>query len=112
MRELADRGDVIVVGRGGNCFLRDDRRAFHVRLVAPTPIRLRRVMEYRWVREGVAKKLVAESDAQRRSFYESYFGVDWANPLEYHITVNSGRLGPVALDLVALAAERHWSRTE
>lgn len=112
VRQLADRGDVILVGRAGNCLLRDDRRAFHVRLVAPMPVRLRRVMDYRWVREGVAKKLIAESDAQRRSFYESYFGVDWADPLEYHMTVNSGRLGTAAVDLVSLAAARHWSRTE
>jgi cytidylate kinase len=112
MRQLAERGEVILVGRGGNCFLRDNPRTFHVRLVAPMPIRLRRVMEYRWVRESVAKKLVADSDAERRSFYENYFGVDWAGPLEYHVTVNSGRLGPAALDLVSFAAERHWSRTE
>jgi cytidylate kinase len=112
IRELAQRGDVILVGRGGNYFLRDDPRTFHLRLVAPMPVRLRRVMEYRWVREKVAKKLVAESDAQRRNFSESYFGVDWANSLEYHITVNSGRLGSTALHLVSLATERHWSRIE
>ncbi len=112
MRELAQRGDVILVGRGGNCFLRDDPRAFHVRLVAPLAVRCRRIMEYRWVRKAVAKKQVAESDAQRRRFHESYFGIDWSNPLEYHITVNSGRLALVALDLVSLAAERHWSRPE
>ncbi len=111
VKQLADRGDVILVGRAGNSLLRDDPRAFHVRLVAQMAVRLRRVMEYRWVREGVAKKLVAESDSQRRNFYESYFGVDWASPLEYHITVNSGRLGPAALDLVSSAAERHWRRT-
>jgi cytidylate kinase len=112
MRELAERGDVILVGRGGICFLRDDPRAFHVRLIAAMPIRLRRVMEYRWVRERIAKKLITESDAQRRSFYEAYFGVDWASPLEYQITVNSGRLGPAAVELVSFAAERHWSRSE
>ncbi len=112
MKQLAESGDVILVGRAGNCILREERRAFHVRLIAPMPVRLRRVMEYRWVRERVAKRLVAESDAQRRSFYESYFGVDWASPLEYHVTVNSGRLGPTALDLVVSAAERHWNRTE
>ncbi len=110
MRELAERGDVILVGRGGNCFLKDDPRAFHVRLVAPMAVRYRRIMEYRWVREAVAKKQVAESDTQRRRYYESYFGIDWSNPLEYHITVNSGRLGPMALELVAEAAERHWNR--
>lgn len=110
MRQLAERGSVILVGRGGNCVLRDEPRAYHVRLTSSMPVRLRRVMEYRWVRESVAKKLIAESDVQRRRFHESYFGVDWANPLQYHVTVNSGRLGPSALDLVTLAAERHWSR--
>jgi len=112
LRELAQRGDVILVGRGGNCFLRGDPGAFHVRLIAPMAVRCRRIMEYRWVREAVAKKQIAESDAQRRRFHESYFGIDWSNPLEYHITVNSGRLGLMALDLVALAARRHWSRSE
>ena len=61
---------------------------------------------------GGAKKLIADSDSQRSSFYESYFGVDWASPLEYDMTVNSGRLGLTAIDLVAMAAERHWSHTE
>jgi len=112
MRELAGRGDVLLVGRGGNCFLRDDPRAFHVRLVAPLAVRCHRIMEYHWVREAVAKKLMADSDAQRRRFHESYFGVDGSNPLEYHITVNSGRLGLMAPDLVALAAAGHWSHAE
>ena len=104
--------NVILVGRGGSRILRDHPRAFHLRVIAPLPIRLRRVMEYRWVRENVAKKLIAESDAQRHSFYESYFGIDWANPLEYHITANSGRLGSAAVELVSYAAERHWSHAE
>jgi cytidylate kinase len=112
MRELAERGEAILVGRGGSCFLRDCLGAFHVRLMAPLPIRLRRVMEYRWVRESVAKKLIAQADAQRKSFYENYFGADWSSPLEYHLTVNSGRLGASALDLTALAGSRHWSRID
>jgi cytidylate kinase len=110
IRELAERGEVILVGRGGNCFLREDSRAFHVRLVAPMPVRLRRVMEYRWVNESVARKLIAESDLQRRRYYETYFEVDWTDPLEYHMTVNSGRLGATAVDLISFAASRHWER--
>jgi len=112
MRELADRGDVVLVGRGGHCFLKNDPRAFHVRSIAPAAVRCRRIMEYRWVREAVAKKLMAESDGLRRRFHESYFGIDWSNPLEYHVTVNSGRLGLRALDLIAVAAEHHWSRAD
>jgi cytidylate kinase len=71
-------------------------------------VRVRRVMEHRWLREEPARKLIAQSDAQRRRFYENYFGVAWSSPLEYQLTVNSGRLGPAGVDLLAVAAQRHW----
>jgi CMP/dCMP kinase len=111
IKELAERGNVLVVGRGGNRFLRDRPSAFHVRLVAEMPTRVRRIMEHRWLREDAARQLIDQSDARRRRFHESYFGGDWTDPLEYHLTVNSGRLGPKAVDLVAAAAARHWGRT-
>ena len=62
MRELAERGNAILVGRGGSRILRDDPRAFHVRLVAPMPVRVRRVMEYRWVQESSRQ----EADCRQR----------------------------------------------
>jgi cytidylate kinase len=107
--ELADGGEVLLVGRGGCWFLRDRPNAFHVHLTATMATRVRRVMEYRWVRDEVARKLIAHSDAQRRSFCYNYFGADWTDPLEYHLTANSGRLGPLAVETVAQAAERHWN---
>jgi cytidylate kinase len=109
MKDLAARGDVLIVGRGGSRFLRDHPCAFHVRLVAASPVRVRRVMEHRWLREGPARKLIAESDTQRRRFYQDHFGADWSDPLEYHVTVNTGRLGPAAVDLVANASGRYWN---
>jgi cytidylate kinase len=110
MTELAARGSVLLVGRGGNFFLREHPTAFHVRLVAPLEVRLRRVMEHRWLREKPARQLIAESDAERRRFCEGYFGADWTDPLAYHLTVNSGRLGPAAVDVSASAAERPWAK--
>ena len=101
---------MLLVGRGGSRFLRDVSGVFHVRLVATPEVRVRRVMEHRWLREGPARQLIAQTDTQRRRFYEDYFGADWSSPLEYHVTVNSGRLGPAAVDLIVLAAERYWSR--
>ncbi len=109
MKELAERGSVILVGRGGSRFLRDHPDTFHLRLTAPPEMRVQHAMEERWVREGPARKLIADSDAQRRRFYENCFGADWADPLEYHLTVNSGRLGPAALELVVDAVGRQAS---
>jgi cytidylate kinase len=79
--------------------------------VATPEARVRRVMEHRWMREAAARHFITQNDTQRRRFYEGYFGGDWADPLEYHVTVNSARLGPAAVDLVAHAAERYWGRS-
>jgi hypothetical protein len=76
------------------------------------PTRVRRVMEFRWLAEAPARKLIAESDDRRRRFYQDDFGIDWSDPLGYGVTVNSGRLGPAAVELVAGAAERFWSRLD
>jgi cytidylate kinase len=112
MEELAARGDVLLVGRGGSRFLRGHPRAFHVRVIAPLEERVRRVMMHRWLRESVARGLLDDSDSRRRRFYADCFGADWSDPLEYHLIVNTGRLGPAAVDLVAFAAGRHWSREQ
>jgi cytidylate kinase len=109
IKDLAARANVILVGRGGSRFLRGVLGAFHVRLVALMNSRVQRVMQHRWVREAQARQLIAHSDSQRGGFYHNAFGADWASPLEYHLTVNTGRLGPAAVDLVASAAERHWA---
>ena len=63
MHRHAARGNVLLMGRGGFVFLRDHPTAFHVRLVAAMSVRLRRMMEYRWVREDIAPL----ADAKRRA---------------------------------------------
>jgi cytidylate kinase len=106
MKELAQKGNVLLVGRGGSLILKDYPGAFHIRLVAPADLRVRRVMEHRWVREAQARQLIADTDRQRRQFYQIFFAAEWGNPLDFHLTVNSGRLGPVAVDLIIFAAGR------
>jgi hypothetical protein len=69
-------------------------------------------MEYRWVQESIAKKMIADSDSRRSNFCESYLGADWSSPLEYDVTVNSGRLGLTAVEAVRLAAEHYWGHAE
>jgi cytidylate kinase len=109
MRELARTGNTLILGRGGCMFLKDYPNALHVRLVSPVAVRVRRTMEYRWLAEGAARAAIVQSDAQRKSFFHSYFGVDWEDPLLYDLTVNSGRLGAAAVELVAAAGELKWA---
>jgi len=110
MKELSAQGDTLLVGRGGSRFLEDDPQAFHLRLVADMQVRLRRIMEHRWLAEDAARALMAQTDLQRGLFYQGFFGVDWTNPLGYHMTVNTGRLRPQGVNLITLLAQQHWAR--
>jgi CMP/dCMP kinase len=112
MKELADQGESLIVGRGGSCFLRDHPWAFHVKLVAPITARKRKISEHRFLKEDQLRKVIAESDAQHRDFYQTYFKADWSSPLDFDMTVNCGRLGPAAVDLAAVAAQCHWQRLQ
>lgn len=108
MRELATRTPALIVGRGGNRLLGDEPAAFHVRLVATHDFRLRRVMQYHWMREGPARELLDGSDGVRRRFFQHCFGTHWDDPLEYHLVLNTGRLGDASVRLAADLAVRHW----
>lgn len=97
----AARGDALLVNRGAAFFLRDRADACHVHFMADADRRLVSVMQERWLAEEAALALIAGSDAHRRRFHEVYFNADWANPVEYHLAINTGRLGAATLDLIA-----------
>lgn len=108
MADLAERGNAIIVGRGGNCFLRHDPCAFHVRLAAVRDVRMLWVMKHLGLEEGPALQAIDDNDGCRWRFIENNFGSDWGSPLEYHITVNTGPVHAVAVPLIAYMAKRHW----
>lgn len=109
MREVAKRGPALIVGRGGNRLLRDDPTAFHVRLIATHDFRVRRVMQYHWMRESPARDMLTADDAVRTRFFQHCFGAHWADPLEYHLVLNTGRLGESSVAVAADLARRHWN---
>ena len=109
MREVAKRAPALIVGRGGNRLLRDDPAAFHVRLIATHDFRVRRVMLYHWMRESPARAMLDADDAVRTRFFQHCFGAHWADPLEYHLVLNTGRLGEASVGVAADLARRHWN---
>lgn len=112
MADLAERGNVIIVGRGGNCLLRHVPHAFHVRLTAIRDVRMLWVMKHLGLEEWPALQAIDDSDYRRRVFIANCFGFDWRNPLEYDITANTGPVHDVTANLIAFLATRHWSQAD
>jgi cytidylate kinase len=108
MTDLGRRGNAILLGWGGSQFFKSCPSALRAKLVAPVSERLRRVIEARWVDEKAARAAIAESDVRRKEYYRRYFGVDWDDPLQFDMVVNTASLGPRAADLVIQAAHLKW----
>lgn len=88
MVSLARRGNVILVGRGGNLVTAKLPNVLHVRLVAPHALRVRHMSQLRNVPEEEAARLIARTDRARKRFLRQSFGAKIDDPLLYDLTVN------------------------
>jgi cytidylate kinase len=102
---LADQGDVLLVGRGGQVVLADRPGVLHVRAIAPRAKRIAHVQERCRVTVEVAAARIDASDQARASFLKRHHGVDWDDPLLYDLVLNMAHIDEAtAVDIVCLAA--------
>jgi cytidylate kinase len=89
---LAELGNVILVGRGANVITAGLDHVFHVRLVGSVEKRLPRVMERHQLGEAPARAYIRKGDAARARYVRKHFGKDVADPLQYHLVINTDSL--------------------
>ena len=96
-----ERGNIVIVGRGGHIVLRDKPDALHVRLIAPLALRIRR-RQLRGLTIEAARAQVLAYDRAAAEFIWRYYGVDIADPTLYDLIINTGQLPlPAAADLIS-----------
>lgn len=93
LKEVAQQGSCVIVGRCADHILKDDFDVFSVFVHAPFKTRVARVVEQGHVAERRAESAVRERDRARARHYEYYTDKDWGDCNNYHLTVNSGRFG-------------------
>lgn len=104
IRELADEGDVVIVGRGGQMVLAGRPDVLHVRVVAPLEVRVARLCQEEGLSAEAVRARLEASDKARQRYLKRSHGVRVDDPAHYHVTVNTGLLDPVqAVDLIVRA---------
>ena len=114
IRAAADRGDVVIVGRGAQVILADRPDTLHVRVVAPLLFRCQRIAAREGVGLAEARELVRRVDRDRARYLRQYYQVDWGDSTLYHLTLNPSRTGTdLAARLIAGTVEqRSWAHPE
>jgi cytidylate kinase len=104
---FAEKGNVVTAGRGGPFFLRDVTHALRVRVMAPVEVRIRRVMEREGLEYQAARAKVKEYDREMAGRIDYLFGLDWTQPINYDLVLNTeGDQWQFYVDLL-VAAARH-----
>jgi CMP/dCMP kinase len=101
IRGLAQEGNVLIVGRGGQAVLRKHPGALHVQIVAPLAYRVAMIMARQGLNKRDAQNRVRTSDRARFDYVRRYHDVDWLDPTLYSLTINTGWLSiDTAVDLI------------
>jgi cytidylate kinase len=112
IKELAQSQPIVIRGRGSQFILRDYPGTFHVLVVAPLDVRLKRVMENMKSDEETARKEIARFDGSRREFTRRYFHAELEDPINYDLVVNTGHLTFEDAALLVVNAVRFRNRSE
>ena len=94
IRELVKAESCIIVGKCSDYLLKDYDNVLSVYIEAPRAYCLKQVMDRMDVTEEEAARLITKTDKYRADYYKYYTnGNYWTNPVNYDLTLNSGRLG-------------------
>jgi cytidylate kinase len=90
--DFARKGNVIIVGRGGQVLLKDLQGVLHVRIIAPLDVRIKRILALAGGDEKRANRILNHSDRDSSGFLRSFFDVDWDQQSLYDVIINTQKL--------------------
>lgn len=93
----AQSGDCILVGRGGMGVFAGVPGVITVRLTSPLSIRIKRIMSFYNCDERHAEQLARQSDNDRDGFHRYFFNLDWRDPVNYDMVLNTGLEHPATV---------------
>jgi cytidylate kinase-like protein len=106
MAYLAAKGNAILVGRGANFALREEKHGLHIRIVASRDVRVDRMSRLLQVNPQEARKRVMEADRERASFVRSHYRQDIGDGRFYDLVFNTDSLAIEAVVNAILAVVR------
>jgi cytidylate kinase len=102
--EAARRDNVVILGRGGQVLLKGIPGVLHVRIIAPFPDRLQRLVARDGGDENELSRMLKQHDRDSGGFIRNFFDADWEDFGFYDLTINTRQI-PIhtAVDMILQA---------
>lgn len=94
IRNLTKTESCVIVGKCADYLLREYDNVISVYVEAPREACIKSVMSKMYITKERASQLIHSTDRYRSQYYSYYTGGrDWRNPINYHMVLNSDRVG-------------------
>jgi cytidylate kinase len=103
VKEAAEEGNCVIVGRGSAYYLQSRLDAFHVFIYSPFESKVRR-LQAEGNSEQEAAELAETVDRDRADFIKKYFGVEWPDRHRFHLMINSNLGDETAVETILKGA--------
>jgi cytidylate kinase len=90
--EIAEEGNVVILGRGGQYILKDRKDVFHVLAIAHLNDRIRFMEKHYYLSTAQATQAVNREDKRRSSLYRKLGRQDYDRPDIYHVVLNMSKV--------------------
>lgn len=93
IRNLAEKGPCVIVGRCADYILRDEADLLKAFIYADMDKRADRIVRLYGETEEAPIKRLKDKDKRRAAYYNFYTDTQWGSVHSYHISLDSGALG-------------------
>ncbi len=93
IRQLAEKGPCVIIGRCADYVLRDQESGLHIFIYAPYEVRLKRIMDLYGFSAKQAERSVKRIDRQRHDYYKYVTGSNRGDRHGKHLMIDSSLFG-------------------
>lgn len=93
IKDLAEAESCVIVGRCADYVLRNYPNVMSVFIHADKDFCMERALERNSMTRKEMEKFIAKTDKYRGDFYKYYTGREWTDARNYHLCLDSGKLG-------------------
>jgi len=91
VQDVHEAGNVIILGWGGQCILREKPDTLHVRLIKENDLKIKEVMNAENLNQKAAKTLIEREEDDLKEYIKHYFNEDWNAAHLYDLVIDMGK---------------------
>ena len=101
VEKLYINDNVIILGWGGQCILREKPNTLHVKLIKETEVKITDLMDQQHLSRKAAEHKIKNDEEDFKAYIKEYFEADWNDARLYDLIIDMGKNSVMeAVDLI------------